>query len=57
MFQVLIYIILIEVLIVGSLKDNFLFFRKIYNNMAPDFIVTKEKIIKAKLEVEGIIKK
>lgn len=34
-----------------------MFFKKIYNNLLPDYIVTKEKIIKAKLEVEGIIKK
>lgn len=34
-----------------------MFFKKIYNNMMPDFIVTKEKIIKAKLEVEGFINK
>lgn len=50
-FQIIIYIVLIEVFIVGNLKDKFMFFRKIYNNMMPDFIVTKEKIIKAKLEV------
>lgn len=49
--QSLIYIILIEILIVRDLTQNFFFFRKIYNNLVPDFIVTKEKIIKAKLEV------
>lgn len=51
LFQGVVYIILIEVLIVGNLKKKYLFFKKIYNNLVPDFIVTKEKIIKAKLEV------
>ena len=57
LLQIVIYIVLVEVLIVGNLKEKFLFFRKIYNYLMPDFIVTKEKIIKAKLEVEGFIKK
>ena len=48
---------MIEIMIVGNLKNTFLFFRKIYENLMPEFIVTKEKIIKAKLIVEGIIKK
>lgn len=39
--QIVIYILFIEVLIVGNLRDKFIFFRKIYNNMMPDFIVTK----------------
>lgn len=39
--QSLIYIILIEILIVRNLTQNFFFFRKIYNNLVPDFIVTK----------------
>ena len=51
------YVFLIEIMIVGNLKEKFLFFRKIYESLMPDFIVTKEKIIKAKLIVEGIIKK
>ena len=56
-FQIIIYVVLIEFFIVGNLKEKFMFFKKIYNNLLPDYIVTKEKIIKAKLEVEGIIKK
>ena len=55
--QGIVYVFLIEIMIVGNLKEKFLFFRKIYESLMPDFIVTKEKIIKAKLIVEGIIKK
>jgi len=51
LFQAIVYILLIEVFIVSNLKKQYLFFKKIYNNLIPDFIVTKEKIIKAKLEV------
>ena len=56
-FQGIVYVLMIEIMIVGNLKNTFLFFRKIYENLMPEFIVTKEKIIKAKLIVEGIIKK
>ena len=56
-FHVLIYIILVELFIVGNLKEKYEIYKKVYINYMPDFIVSKEKIIKAKLHVEGFLKK
>ena len=55
--MILTYFILIEILIVGNLENEYNFFKKIYESYMPDFIVSKEKIIKAKLQVEGLINK
>lgn len=57
LLQIILYIVIIELCIVNKLKNKFLFFSKIYNNLVPDYIVTNEKIIKAKLIVDGILKK
>jgi hypothetical protein len=40
-FQIIIYFILIEYFIVGNLKEKFLFFKKIYSHLVPDYIITK----------------
>jgi hypothetical protein len=53
----LLYLILIEILIIGNLNKNYDFFRRVYEMYMPDFLVSKEKIIKAKLIVDGILNK
>ena len=53
----LVYIILVEVFIVGNMKEKDEIFKTIYLNYMPDFVVSKEKIIKAKLHVEGFLEK
>lgn len=55
LFHVIVYIVLVEIFLVGLLKNKFILFKLIYQNYIPDFVVTKEKIIKAKLYVEGFI--
>jgi hypothetical protein len=52
----LLYLILIEILIIGNLNKNYDFFRRVYEMYMPDFLVSKEKI-KAKLIVDGILNK
>ena len=57
LFHVLVYIVLVEVFIVGNMKEKYEIFKTIYLNYMPDFVVSKEKIIKAKLHVEGFLEK
>jgi hypothetical protein len=54
-FHIIIYIVLVEVFIVGHLKQKYEIYKKVYLNYMPDFVVSKEKIIKAKLHVEGFL--
>lgn len=51
LFHILVYIILVEICIVGNMKEKYEIFKTIYLNYMPDFVVSKEKIIKAKLHV------
>jgi hypothetical protein len=52
-----VYLVLIEILGIGSLSNNYEFFKQMYNIYMPDYLVCKEKIIKAKLIVDGILNK
>ena len=51
------YIIIFELFLIRSLNNRYGVLRKIYDMYMPDFLVTKEKIIKAKLVVDGILDK
>jgi hypothetical protein len=53
----LVYLVLIEVLVIGTLNNNYEFFKRVYEMYMPDYLVSKEKIIKAKLIVDGILNK
>lgn len=53
----LFYLVLIEALVIGSLSSHYSFFRRVYEMYMPDYLVSKEKIIKAKLIVDGILNK
>jgi hypothetical protein len=39
------------------MKEKYEIFKTIYLNYMPDFVVGKEKVIKAKLQVEGFLEK
>ena len=45
----LLHIIFVEFLIIKSLAANYEMFRRMHENMIPEFVINKEKIIKAKL--------
>jgi hypothetical protein len=53
----LVYLVLIEILVIGTLNNNYEFFKRVYEMYMPDYLVSKEKIIKAKLIVDGILNK
>lgn len=53
----LFYLVLIEMLVIGNLNSHYGFFRRVYEMYMPDYLVSKEKIIKAKLIVDGILNK
>jgi hypothetical protein len=53
----LMYLVLIEFLVISILNNNYEFFKHVYEMYMPDYLVTKEKIIKAKLIVDGILNK
>jgi hypothetical protein len=52
-----VYLVLIEILVIGTLNNNYEFFKRVYEMYMPDYLVSKEKIIKAKLIVDGILNK
>ena len=49
-------IIFIEVLLTHHLKEQYSFYRRMHENLIPDFVINKEKMIKAKLIKEGFMK-
>jgi hypothetical protein len=53
----LVCLVLIEILAIGSINNNYKFFKRVYDMYMPDYLVSKEKIIKAKLIVDGILNK
>lgn len=49
------HLVFVEFLIVNTLNSNYERFRRMYENLIPEFVINKEKIIKAKLIKEGFM--
>ena len=49
------HLIFVEFLITTTLTSNYEMFRRMYENLIPEFVINKEKIIKAKLIKEGFM--
>lgn len=50
------HIIFVEYIISNNLNQNYEMFRRMHENLIPEFVINKEKIIKAKLIKEGFMK-
>lgn len=53
---VVLHVVFVEYLISGTLNSNYEMFRRMHSNLIPEFVINKEKIIKAKLIKEGFMK-
>ena len=54
---VVFYLIFGELFIVRNLNRQYDMMRKVYENFMPDYLIAKEKIIKAELVQKGILHK
>ena len=50
------HIVFVEYYISQTLNKNYEMFRRMHENLIPEFVINKEKIIKAKLIKEGFMK-
>jgi hypothetical protein len=53
---VALHITFVEYIISNNLSQNYEMFRRMHENLIPEFVINKEKIIKAKLIKEGFMK-
>lgn len=50
------HLLFVEYFISKTLNSNYEMFRRMHENLIPEFVINKEKIIKAKLIKEGFMK-
>ncbi len=50
------HVLFIEVMVTNQLTMNYECFRRMHETLIPEFVINKEKIIKAKLIKEGFMK-